>query len=340
MAKISNIRGMLLEEALLHLLRGTGYKTVESVGVDPTLSRGPGGLVVKGRGGDHQIDAIADFMIQAPFTHPQRLLVEAKCYSIPIGIGKLREAVGVLKDVSEYWVTRSGIPRSRFHYNYAYFSASGYSSEAERYAFAQDIYLIPLTKSKFLKPIITSVKDIGNSDFGVGRGQSEIDIDLTEFRKSVRASLKNGRLNYNDDIYRYEIIASKLKTFIGRTRRINYAMIAVIEGGLQLFMVPSQGVALNNLPSYNEVRIYWDDNSWYIRDKNERNLFSFDLPVELFQLYAEEGTLRRESAITLKEENLSEFTATYFKNDQLKTISFKLDHNWIDDIKRRINASK
>ena len=78
MAKITHIRGLLLEEAILHLLRATGYSTVESRGTDPTLHAGTAGLEVKARGGQHQIDAIADFLISQPFSNPQRLMPSQK----------------------------------------------------------------------------------------------------------------------------------------------------------------------------------------------------------------------------------------------------------------------
>jgi hypothetical protein len=102
---------MLLEEVLLHLLRGTGYRTVESAGTDPTLQDSNFGLQVRGRGSEHQIDAVADFKIPHPFSHPHRLLVEAKCYEKGrVGIEVPRNAVGVLKDVTEFWVTAHGSP--------------------------------------------------------------------------------------------------------------------------------------------------------------------------------------------------------------------------------------
>src|SRR5262249_54663549 len=99
------LRGALLEEAALFLLQRSGYKTVDSRGNDRTLLETAAGLAVSGRGTYHQIDAIADHLVTHPFTHPQRLLVEAKCLSPTdkVGIETIRNAVGVVKDTSEYW---------------------------------------------------------------------------------------------------------------------------------------------------------------------------------------------------------------------------------------------
>ncbi|HET7230003.1 MAG TPA: restriction endonuclease [Longimicrobium sp.] len=136
MATIQQIRGMLFEEAVLFLLTRAGYTTVDEPDGD-TLKRVGAGLAVIGRGGVHQIDAIADYVITPAFAHPQRLLVEAKCYGSAVGLPVIRNAVGVLKDVNEYWnPRRREVDRSRFHYLQAVFSSSDFTSDAEDYAFA------------------------------------------------------------------------------------------------------------------------------------------------------------------------------------------------------------
>jgi hypothetical protein len=136
MIKPGQIRGMLLEEAVLHLLRRSGYRTIDVPGTDPTLCNVGAGLAVRGRGSEHQIDAIADFVVHQPFSNPQRLLVESKCYGslYKVGIEVVRNAIGVLKDTSEFWVVGPGpiAGRRRYHYQYAIFSASPFSSGAQR----------------------------------------------------------------------------------------------------------------------------------------------------------------------------------------------------------------
>ena len=159
MPTVAQIHGMLLEEALLHLLRFSGYKPVTSHGADPTLRQGTAGLEVMGRGEHHQIDAIADFTIPQPFVNPARLLIEAKFKDSAVGIEIVRNAVGVLKDVSEYWVTPAPAGRGRaaarprqqprYHYQYALLASSGFTENAQRYAVAHDVYLIPFERTGF-----------------------------------------------------------------------------------------------------------------------------------------------------------------------------------------------
>jgi hypothetical protein len=154
---VTAARGMLFEEAVLHLLRISGYTPVLARNGDPTLDdTQPAGIAVIGRGARHQIDAIADYRIGQPFSHPQRLLVEGKCYTNKnIELHVVRNSVGILKDVSEYWATADGIPKNhrRYHYQKAIFSATPFTAPAQRYAFAHDLYLFPIARSEYFKRV-------------------------------------------------------------------------------------------------------------------------------------------------------------------------------------------
>ena len=108
---ITQIRGMLIEETIIYLLRLSGYSPI-TMAIDDSVEKISGSLWVKGRGESHQIDAIADQVVSVPFTYPQRLLVEGKCHSHTVGIEIVRNAVGVLKDVGEYWA----LCNITFHY--------------------------------------------------------------------------------------------------------------------------------------------------------------------------------------------------------------------------------
>jgi hypothetical protein len=55
LATIYAIKGLLLEEVLMQLLKVSGYSAVENPNRDDTLSVGSSGMEVKGRGSKHQI---------------------------------------------------------------------------------------------------------------------------------------------------------------------------------------------------------------------------------------------------------------------------------------------
>src|ERR1051326_8445979 len=170
----AQIRGMLLEEIILKALEVAGYETVLAPDGD-LLFNGTAGLELVGRGTRHQIDAIADYVFQQPFSHPQRLLVEGKCYCNGIELEVIRNAVGVFKDVCEYWNAASS-GKQRFHYQYAVFSATHFSEAAEAYAFAHDIYLFPLWRSLFFRPLLQAIWDAKTRTLEAHRKKTKVSM--------------------------------------------------------------------------------------------------------------------------------------------------------------------
>ncbi|HVB25212.1 MAG TPA: hypothetical protein VNG51_24965 [Ktedonobacteraceae bacterium] len=208
MISASQIRGMLLEEATLYLLEASGYKTVTKMSKDNTLTKVSSGmgLGVKGRGGVHQIDAIADYSLVPPFSQPQRLLVEAKCLTDQVGLPLINEAVGVFKDICEFWTVRSSkkrvttkraIAKGRYHYQYALISASGYTLPATELAFAHDIFLIQVTNSRYFQPVINAIKQVVAQPYKYSasissKAASQNDqSDMSKLRAAIRARIRN-----------------------------------------------------------------------------------------------------------------------------------------------------
>lgn len=351
LATIYAIRGLLLEEVLLNLLKESGYSTITEVGNDITLNQGHSGIEVKGRGWNHQIDAIADFLMTPPFSYPIRLLLEAKFYtSQDIGINVIRNAVGVLKDVNEYWVSNNEISKHRFHYQYAVFTSSSFSTPAQKYAFAQDIYLIKLENNKYFLPIINSIKDLKYNDFN-GNSVNEININLSELRYMVRESLKS----YNRNILsayisnkNFERSEDKFYNLYNSSINLSRSFLGMIGRRFPIFLTPSPSFNIEELILNPSIRICWDDNYWYIiknsancRALNEEDiLFSFDLPDELFKLYEDNNMLTESRALDMKEELMSTIQII-FKNSTnsiLSQLELKLDNEWIQNIRERINS--
>lgn len=340
MATIPQIRGMLLEEAVLHLLRSSGYVPVLNAGTDPTLHDGKAGLEVHGRGGLHQIDAIADPLFSPAFSNSHRLLLEAKCYANKsVGIDKIRNAIGVLKDVSEYWVPPQGptglISTSRYHYQYAMFSASGFSPEAEKYAFAHDVFLIQYQRSKYMSSVIRSIQAFEASDFYADNEYS-VNVDMTQLRSAIRRGIREGQFAY----YTLDMPSAEenINIFIRSVTDIDGTLLALAAGRFPIHLVPAPDIQLSGLSSYNTVRIRWDSESWYLEDTHNNRLFSFDLPLELFDLYADHGMLSEHKALDLKERYFDTLQAIYTTNTSIRLITFQLDVDWIQSIRMRANT--
>lgn len=336
------IRGMLLEESALHLLRCSGYTPVTGVGNDPTLLQRSAGLCVKGRGENHQIDAIGDYRVQQPFTNPSRLLLEAKFKNKSAGIGIVRNAVGVLKDVSEHWATGGPCARlPRYHYQYAILASSGFTAPAQRYAVAQDVYLIPFEKNRFFQPVLQAIRRVTAQDVDVATTDGEEDADegtpLARLRRRVRSALQD---SYDQRVLAYEgtLFTEHIRAVLDAVLRLRFSLLAVAMGRIPLVLTPAGGVDIADFEGVIDVRIYWNDEGWWLTKPPHGEgdvLFSFDLPRALFNHYAEQNNLSSVRALDLKENELALIDAVIVEGNTIRLVRFRLQPGWIETLRRR-----
>lgn len=343
--KLTNqFKGILLEEAILFLLRRSGYRPVTAVGGDPTLASIGAGLQVRGRGAEHQIDAVADFIIRQPFSHPQRLLVEAKCYATKaVDLEVVRNALAVFKDVSEFWAapaSSSGIPRHRFHYQYAVFATSSFTSHAQRFAYAHDIHLFPLGKSPSARAIVSGVERSARAlAIIASRLERQRDavnrptLTATAVRALAREMLRDG---YSDYLYVNDSIGEAIEHLTAACRQVGAAYVAVAGGVFPIFLVPARGVRVGTLPSRLSVQVRFDSRGWYVeRATDGMRLFAFDVPTQLLELYEQSGILTRRAAAHLKGDYLADLQLIALEDDMPRVISLEVDEDWLEAIRRR-----
>lgn len=159
------IRGVIFEIIIKKLLEKNDYENLQQNG--QTIETGK----IKGRGVWHQIDAFGKFSYTIPFIYPIRLIAEAKWFEgkrKKAGLDTVRNFVGVLKDISENYFIENGekIDEKIFIKRYtdcgAVFSANGFSLDAQKYAYAQGIFLVSYENHYIMKDIITILKLILN----------------------------------------------------------------------------------------------------------------------------------------------------------------------------------
>jgi hypothetical protein len=191
MVSESALRGYVLEEILARLLSRSGYRLLVEARQDAdALKDGHHGLLVRGRGSEHQADALGELLIPTPFSLPLRLFVEAKFRGSPVGIADVRNALGVINDVNEQFA--SDVPRDfplrRHHYRYALFSASGFTGDAQRYALAHQISLIDLQGPAFAD--LRAVTEQTARDLLELAGQASLaQFPLGQMRQVLRVAL-------------------------------------------------------------------------------------------------------------------------------------------------------
>jgi hypothetical protein len=197
MATITQIRGALLEEAVLFLLKKVGYDTYDPAALLPHhlnyLRAGRSGLEVRGRGTWHQLDAFALLKYSPAFMYPLHLIVEAKCYAPhrPVGVEVPRNSVGVLKDISENYFTYGRRGNSfrgpRYNYSASVFSTSGYTQGAVEYAVAHQVFLIQYDNVPAIQPLVDSILDVNEACINM-RGQQAIAAARAYYRRCLSAN--------------------------------------------------------------------------------------------------------------------------------------------------------
>ena len=156
------MKGAFFEVLVRNLLLKAGYEPIEPD--DVSIRRSDGN--VRGRGYWHDIDALGKFAYPLLYMYPIRLLAEAKCYRNNVPIQMLRNFVGALKDISENYFVEDRISQEemlaykRYTDCGSFFSASGFTIGAQKFALAQGVFLISYESNPILARIVDSMNDL------------------------------------------------------------------------------------------------------------------------------------------------------------------------------------
>lgn len=330
MASVSNVKGALLEELILHLLKGSGYVTIDGKGTDKTLEERNGMLWVKGRGEQHQIDAVADYKFSPPFSNPQRLLVEGKCEARPIGLPIVRNSVGVHKDVSEFFIPdplTDRLLRQRYHYQCAIFSSSGFSKQAQNFAYAQDVILLDLGAGLFRR-IVGALNGITKDDV-----EPELSIPNLRrlFRRFLRREVHETAMPYS------ESVGAAITNSAALANQIGFVGIGMINGIFPIFLVPESADVHRLLLNQTEIpcRIRIENREFRFETDNQV-LFRFSIPEELFKKCFDKGEFDQGAALNMKQQYLNRTEVSVFSNSNLHKCILSLDPNWLNQIRDNI----
>jgi hypothetical protein len=341
MANVSQIRGALLEEAVLYLLEKFGYETIESFSAhtDESLRGGHSGLEVRGRGSWHQIDALAAFRSSPAFMYPLRLMVEAKCYqeNRPVGIEVVRNAVGVLKDISENYFSVVGddanVKIPRFNYHSAIFSTSGYTAGAINYALAHQVFLIQYEKVPVIQPLIDAIMSFDESCV-IGYGKAAI----AEVRKRYRGAIRNRA--YEVDMRQYitphglTLIDSALVEFLSRIQGSYFGML---QGRWPLHLLTPltlppaafQSDKVKCRVTGNQTGEWKFTPAEYGRDDDGWFELEFSLPDGV-AILVEKNWGDREAVANIKQEHFSYIDLSGIIGGIRRNIRLELDRDWIE----------
>lgn len=285
------VKGYLLELVLAKLLKVNGYDLVITTSTD-IVQRG-NGLNVKGRGGYHQFDSLGTFRITPPFVYPIRLFLEAKFYAATykVGIDRVRMGVGILQDVNTNYstvhMTSVELELPKYNYNYAIFSTSGFTDDAQRMAIAHKIYLMDLSSGcySWIKDFINQIVDRLFNLHSVNGESIGKDIvnDFKEKFTTWIGNLNDYSLNNWIDIDYQDSVISEFKH---RLEVVDSIYIASTKSSQIIALIPDNDdkfrESLRRNP-HQDVTITWNESengTWIVRptvDNGEYRL-TFQLP--------------------------------------------------------------
>lgn len=354
---LKDFQAAILEESILYLIRVCGYKEVgiENIGIDNTLTSHHAGMgiAIKGRGSDHQIDCIGDYVYTPPLCNPIRLLGETKFYGFnangspkKVGLGEIRDAIGLLKDVSEYFSrgNNDGVIR-RYSYQSVFFSATGFSKSAQDLAYAHDINLISAYGGPHLSTIINSIRRLEINDFRSLRNEIS---RLRDFRNRFRKSLREGTY-LNEEENRN----NRIRQLIENIRQLDKLFLGTLDNKLTIMLSPlfrnDEWIRLVHLAiegSIIQVELYWDDQpndsgDFVFRivgrvNGRRSDLFFFLVPEVILKNFLREGQLNEEDALDMKREYFSNINIPFIFEGTFSLLRMRLDQEWLIRLQRQL----
>lgn len=347
MATITQIRGALLEEAVLFLLTKVGYEPYDATTLLPYqlqhMRAGHSGLEVRGRGTWHQLDAFALWRHSPAFMYPLHLMVEAKCYAShrPVGVEVPRNSLGVLKDISEnyFTYTRKGdtFRGPRYNYTAAVFSISGFTQGAVEYAVAHQIFLIQYENVPVIQPLIDAILAFDEDCINL-RGQRSIATARAYYRHCLA-----GNLDIQPDLIELTERGQALLSgsITGACRAIQGSYFGMLQGQWPLHLLrreplPSEAflediircrVHGNNQGEWKFVPVEFDPGhpAWFELE--------FSLPPFIAELV--ENSWEDPIAVAnLKQQHFSFIDLSGVINGIRRSVRLQLDREWIEDYMR------
>ena len=342
------LKGYILEEVLAYLIRTTGYKLLVDASQDPRdLETRGNGLVVKGRGGVHQVDVLGQLEWIPAFTFPLRLFVEAKFRNTKTGIDAVRNAVSVLLDINQNNspTREQKVFLQKYQYVYALFSTSGFTKPAMDMALAHQISLIDLSGDEYrdLRNIIKQSAEniVGRiGDIADEEGYEPDKIGISErgrlvsgVRFFIRERLETLPTGVQHDQFDTHTLEDALEPVVRMANQYNELFVAMANGPYMLLMKAENPQAFlhyaTNHPRH-RVLITWsrqDDNgqTWEIMPSENENAYrlSFRLPEILAKWIFSIPESAHQRAIQAKQQYFS--TITIYRYVEEKDLLFRLE---------------
>ena len=336
------LQGYILEEVLAYLVKNAGYRLITKPSQDSNeLVLKGNGLVVTGRGSEHQADVLGELEWIPTFIFPVRLFIEAKFRNRKTGIQYVRNAIGILEDINQNYikVKDEDILRQRYQYNYAIFSTSGFSKNAIDLALAHNISLVDMSSNEYnnLRQSIAEVAStlIPKSDEYEEESQ-EIWISRNIFVRNVRDVIRKNLETSGDSFIitdEFNYINEKLRPVIRTAKEYSELFIAMANGPFMILLKannPQKFKEYSSIHPCHRIMITWIDsnerrNEWMIRPVDGDYKLTFKIPDLLAKWIFKKKGKSQARAVGVKEKFFS--SITIYRRENGKDILYRLEYD-------------
>lgn len=350
--KKSQAKGYLLEIVLAKLLKVNGYDLVTSTDNEDNeiVDLPRNGLNIKGRGAYHQFDSLGTFRITPPFVYPVRLFLEAKFYTNnKVGIDRIRMGIGILQDVNTNYstvdMTSQELKLPKYNYNYALFSTSGFTDDAQRLAIAHKVYLMDLSSGYYswIRDFINQVVDKLFADHNITDDHISSDI-FNDYKKNFSREINNLRDNQLDRWFDFNIQQSVVNEFVNQMQNVRSIYIASTKSSQIIALIPDNDAEFRNsllINPHQKVTITWNENEndvWIIEPTGgyEQYRLTFQLPSIIREYIFNNSVNQYKSAYDEKRRSFGMLSFIAYLDGENPTLcTLKFDE---EETKRRVDC--
>lgn len=336
------LKGYMFEVIILKLLERNGFRLI-SLGTDQKVRENRSNFIeLKGRGGWHQIDCPCDYDQIIPFMYPIRLLGEVKYYSKRISKEKIREFIGVIKDIQENYIVPDNYDDTfhRVSELGVFFAAKGFDKHAERLAFAHNIKTISYENNYVIDQIIVIIEELELNYFSARNCISS--GNLNDFIESF-SNLLNG-FDTTISIFRSRFNPSNgfeqpLMNLINLFREINSSFVASTSAGVFLHFVGFDYFPEELFEHTDDriCRVYYHDTNFgreyylkFVDDRQDR-MFYFTPPLSLRRAAFYGGN----TILNEKERIFKTIHISMRLNGINRNLVLKMDQDWLESLRDR-----
>lgn len=225
--------------------------------------------------------------------------------------------IGILQDVNTNYstveMTSEELKLPKYNYNYAIFSTSGFTDDAQRLAIAHKIYLMDLSSGyynwirDFINQIVDRLFDIN----GI-RGEDISGDIFNGFKEDFSRWINNLSYNIPYRWFDFDIQQSVVNEFVNQMQNVRSIYIASTKSSQIIALVPNDDEdfreSLRRNP-HQEVTITWNENEndvWIVRPTGnyDRYRLTFQLPSVIREYIFDNSANQYESAYDEKIEVL------------------------------------